>query len=65
MSRRRAQAGLEPVLGCLGRRTCYLRPPTVGDEDIDAKFVTTMIDGGVPLEGWRTLAEDFLDRFER
>jgi hypothetical protein len=47
-----------------GDLAVYPRPQWE-DEDIDAEFVATMIDGGVSAEGWRALAEDFLDRFER
>lgn len=47
-----------------GELAIYARPQWQ-DDDIDAEFVARMIDGGVPAEGWRGLAEDFLDRFER
>lgn len=47
-----------------GELAIYSRPQW-DDEDIDAEFVAGMIDGGVPAEGWRALAQGFLDRFER
>jgi hypothetical protein len=35
------------------------------DEDVDADQASAWIDGGVPAEGWRDLATDFLGRFDR
>ena len=35
------------------------------NEDIDLRVVACSIDGDVPPAGWRALAEDFLERFER
>jgi len=35
------------------------------DEQIDPHVVADSIDGDVPAEGWRDLAAEFLQRFER
>lgn len=35
------------------------------DSDDELAWATKMIDGEVPLEGWKSLAQGFLDRFQR
>lgn len=42
----------------------YARPQWAG-EPLDAEAVASSIDGDVPAEGWRALAEDFLATFAR
>jgi hypothetical protein len=42
----------------------YARPQWA-DEELDEDLVAESIDGDVPAGGWRALAKDFLDRFDR
>ncbi|MGY5310737.1 hypothetical protein [Nocardia gipuzkoensis] len=35
------------------------------EDPADLEYAIKMIDGDVPVEGWKALAQEFLDRFER
>lgn len=47
------------------RRTMRVIRRNTWSDEVDADFIASIVGGDVPAAGWKSLAEEFLVRFDR